>query len=149
MQPGDDQSMLKYNLDRFVEAQKNHYADALSEIRNGEKETHWMWFIFPQIQGLGTSEMARRYAITSIEEAEAYLAHPILGPRLIEIALAMLQNKGRSANAILGSPDDMKLRSSCTLFTKVSPDGSVFHQMLDQFYDSGPCDATLRQIQLQ
>ena len=109
----------KFNLERFVDAQDSSYAAALAEIRQGRKQTHWMWFVFPQICGLGSSEMARRYAIRSDIEARAYLAHPLLGPRLVE-AVGVLQDlTGTSAEAVFGSVDAVKLRSSLTLFTAV------------------------------
>jgi uncharacterized protein (DUF1810 family) len=124
-----------YDLTRFVEAQEHTYTEALSEIRAGRKRSHWMWYVFPQFVGLGSSPTSLHYAIKSREEAQAYLAHPILGPRLIECAEAALQVEGRSALQIFGSPDDMKLRSSATLFASVSPEGSVFHQIIDKYFD--------------
>jgi uncharacterized protein (DUF1810 family) len=124
-----------HNLSRFVRAQTNDYGQALSEISAGRKRSHWMWYIFPQIDGLGFSSTSQRYAIKTLAEAEAYLAHPILGTRLIETAEAALSIKGKTATQIFGSPDDMKLRSSATLFARVSPTGSVFHRLLDQFFE--------------
>src|SRR5215468_6851815 len=118
-----------YNLSRFVQAQEGVYQQALSEISSGRKQSHWMWYIFPQFDGLGFSSTSRRYAIKSPEEARAYLAHPVLGPRLVECAEAVLQVDGRSAHEIFGSPDDLKLRSSASLFASVSPPGSVFERM--------------------
>jgi uncharacterized protein (DUF1810 family) len=123
-----------HNLSRFVQAQAAVYEQALAEIRNGEKYTHWMWFIFPQLDGLGFSSMAKRYAIKGLAEAKAYLAHPILGPRLVECSEAALGVHGRSAYEIFGSPDEMKLRSCATLFACVAPPGSVFHRLLDKYY---------------
>jgi uncharacterized protein (DUF1810 family) len=123
-----------YDLARFVEAQQVNYGEALEEIKAGRKATHWMWYVFPQFIGLGTSPDSIRYAIKSREEAGAYLAHPILGPRLVECAKAVLQVEGRSALEIFGSPDDMKLRSSATLFASVSPTGSVFHRLIDKYF---------------
>jgi uncharacterized protein (DUF1810 family) len=123
-----------YDLARFVEAQQVNYDEALEEIKAGRKATHWMWYVFPQFIGLGTSPDSIRYAIKSREEAGAYLAHPILGPRLVECANAVLQVEGRSAFEIFGSPDDMKLRSSATLFASVSPAGSVFHRLIDKYF---------------
>src|SRR5579883_1362213 len=105
-----------YNLNRFVEAQEDAYERALAEIRNGRKESHWMWYIFPQFDGLGFSATSKRYAIKGVAEAEAYLAHPVLGPRLRECTEATLHVEGRSASDIFGSPDDLKLRSCATLF---------------------------------
>lgn len=133
----------QYNLKRFLEAQESTYDAAIAEIRAGRKRTHWMWFIFPQLAGLGTSSMAVRYAIGNIEEARAYLTHPILGPRLIECAEAGLAVQGKSATEIFGSPDDLKLRSSATLFAQVSPADSVFHRILHKYYSSEPDTRTL------
>src|SRR5690606_36748191 len=107
-----------YDLQRFVDAQQSIYPQALAELRAGYKQSHWMWFVFPQIAGLGHSSMAQRYAIADLHEAQAYLQHPLLGPRLEECAQALLQHPDRTARQILGSPDDMKLRSSMTLFAK-------------------------------
>ena len=132
-----------YDLDRFVQAQERDYAQALAEIRSGRKRTHWMWYIFPQLSGLGSSAMAGRYAIRSLAEADAYLHHPVLGPRLHECAEAIVGLAGRSAHDVLGSPDDMKLRSSATLFTRVSPAGSVFHRLLDRYFQGEPDRRTL------
>src|SRR6476620_2362616 len=119
-----------FDLSRFVAAQKTDYTQALAEIRAGRKRSHWMWFVFPQIEGLGHSSMSRRYAIKSVAEARAYLEHRVLGPRLLECCEAALGVEGRSAHEIFGSPDDMKLRSCGTLFASVSPPGSVFHRLL-------------------
>ncbi|HOG29730.1 MAG TPA: DUF1810 domain-containing protein [Vicinamibacterales bacterium] len=133
-----------YNLSRFVRAQEDDYPKALSELRRGRKRTHWMWFIFPQIEGLGDSPTSREYSIKSLAEARAYLAHPVLGPRLIECAEAVLGVEGRSAAEILGFPDDLKLRSSATLFARVAPSGSVFESILQKYFAGGPDAATLR-----
>src|SRR5262245_29355689 len=122
-----------YGLTRFVGAQEGVHEQALVEIRAGRKRSHWMWYVFPQFTGLGSSATALHYAIGSAAEARAYLAHPILGSRLMECAEAVLQITDRSALDIFGSPDDMKLRSSATLFGSVSPDGSVFHQIIDKY----------------
>jgi uncharacterized protein (DUF1810 family) len=129
-----------HDLARFIAAQTADYAAALAEISAGRKQSHWMWYIFPQFQGLGFSAMSKRYAIRSAAEARAYLAHPLLGPRLVRCCVAALSVEGRSATEIFGSPDDMKLRSSATLFASVSPAGSVFEQVLEKFFD-GLCDA--------
>src|SRR5262249_35732941 len=118
-------------LARFLQAQEGVYETALSEIRRGDKRTHWMWYIFPQFAGLGFSSTSRRYAITSLEEAEAYLTHPVLGRRLVECAEAALDVQGNSAEEIFGSPDDLKLRSCATLFASVSEPGSVFERLLE------------------
>lgn len=126
---------MTYDLERFVQAQEGVYQYALAELRHGEKRTHWMWFVFPQLAGLGRSSMARRYAIADLAEAEAYLRHPVLGARLIECAEAVLAVEGRSAREIMGSPDDVKLRSSATLFQRVSAPGSVFERLIEQYFD--------------
>ncbi len=132
------------NLERFISAQAINYDEALKEIQNGRKTTHWMWYVFPQVQGLGNSEMARRYAIADLEEAEAYLAHPALGARLIQISKAMLSLPGNDAYNILGSPDDMKLRSCMTLFSKVPGADPVFREVLTKFYNGQEDERTLR-----
>ena len=123
-----------YNLSRFVNAQEDDYEQALSELRDGQKRSHWIWYTFPQIDGLAFSSTSKRYAIKSVEEARAYLDHPILGPRLLECAGALLRVEGRSATEVLGSPDDMKLRSCATLFASVLPAGSVFDRLLEKYY---------------
>jgi len=133
-----------HDLSRFVQAQEGDYERALGELRIGQKRTHWIWYIFPQLDGLGFSATAKRYAIKSVEEAKAYLAHPLLGPRLLQCAEAVLRVEGRSATAIFGSPDDLKLRSCATLFACVSPPGSVFHRLLDRYYRGEPDGKTLR-----
>ena len=127
-----------HDLSRFVRANEGDYARALAEIRSGRKRSHWMWYVFPQLKGLGSSDMAVRYGIRSVAEADAYLRHPLLGPRLVACADAALGVEGRSAHEIFGSPDDMKLRSCATLFAAVSPDGSVFHRLLDRFFQGTP-----------
>jgi uncharacterized protein (DUF1810 family) len=135
-----------YDLARFVRAQEADYDQAMSEIRGGRKRSHWMWYIFPQFDGLGVSSTSRQYAIKSVAEAEAYLRHPILGPRLLESVQAMLSVEGRSALEVFGSPDDMKLRSCATLFACVAPAGSVFEQLLDRYFGGERDDKTLRLI---
>lgn len=125
------------NLERFEQAQEGVYERALREIRNGRKESHWMWFIFPQIQGLGRSEISMYYAIRDLAETEAYLAHPVLGARLREISGALLELATSDAHAVFGSPDDLKLRSSMTLFHFVSGE-AVFGQVLDKFFGGMP-----------
>jgi uncharacterized protein (DUF1810 family) len=137
-----------YDLDRFVRAQEIHYNQALSEIRNGRKRTHWMWYIFPQLEGLGSSPTSVRYSISGLDEAEAYLADPVLGPRLVECAEAVLLHEALGASAIFGHPDDLKLRSSATLFARVSPAGSVFHRIIDTFFKGQPDETTLRWLHL-
>jgi uncharacterized protein (DUF1810 family) len=136
-----------YDLDRFVRAQETDYDQALSEIRSGRKHSHWMWYVFPQLKGLGSSWNSVRYSISCIGEAEAYLAHPLLGPRLVKCAEAVLQHEGLMASAIFGYPDDLKLRSSATLFASVSPAGSTFHRIIDTFFQGQPDDRTLRLLQ--
>lgn len=124
-----------YDLSRFVRAQEDVYPQALAEIRSGRKRTHWMWFIFPQLDGLASSATSKRFSISGTQEAEAYLEHPVLGPRLHECAEAIVAIEGRSASEILGSPDDLKLRSSATLFAAVLPPGSVFERLIAKYYD--------------
>jgi uncharacterized protein (DUF1810 family) len=123
-----------FGLSRFINAQDDVYNDVLTELKSGLKRTHWMWFIFPQIDGLGHSPTTEYYAIKSIEEARKYLAHPILGSRLIECAEAVLAIKGRSVSEIFGYPDDFKLKSSMTLFAFVSGPGSLFVRVLDKYF---------------
>lgn len=133
-------------LQRFVEAQDNGgtYERALAELRAGRKTSHWMWFVFPQRAGLGQSEMSRRYAIDSPEEARAYLDHPVLGPRLVECGEALLEHEDKSAEKILGGIDAAKLRSSMTLFAGVAPEQPVFQRVLERYYDGRPGEATER-----
>jgi uncharacterized protein (DUF1810 family) len=133
-----------FDLNRFVRAQETSYRQALSELERGRKQSHWMWFIFPQLDGLGSSPMSRLYAIKSEDEARAYLEHPVLGPRLSQCAEAILAVDGQSATAILGSPDDMKLKSCATLFAHVAAAGSVFEKILDKFYGGERDGATLQ-----
>ena len=135
-----------HGLERFVEAQARDYDRALAELRVGRKRSHWMWFIFPQIEGLGFSPMSKRYAIRSLDEARAYLDHPVLGARLRECAEAVLGVEGRSAHDILGSPDDFKLRSCATLFARAAGKESVFHRLLDKYYEGEPDDRTVRRL---
>ena len=133
-----------YELTRFVQAQERDYGQAMSEIRSGLKRSHWMWYIFPQFEGLGFSSTSRQYAIKSVAEAEAFLRHPVLGSRLLESAQATVGIEGRSAFQVFGSPDDMKLRSCATLFACISPAGSVFEQLLDKYFGGERDDKTLR-----
>lgn len=123
-----------HDLDRFVQAQEGAYPAALAEVRAGRKRSHWMWYIFPQFAGLGRSATSAHYAIRSRAEAEAYLEHPVLGPRLREITEAALSVEGRSAHDIFGSPDHLKIRSSATLFAAISPPGSVFERLLEKYF---------------
>jgi uncharacterized protein (DUF1810 family) len=131
-----------FDLERFVAAQDGAYSRALAELQAGRKTGHWIWFVFPQVAGLGRSEMSRIYAIGSLAEARAYLAHPVLGPRLRECAAALLATQGRSAEEMLGSIDAVKLRSSMTLFLRAAPDEPSFQAVLDRFYDGRPDSAT-------
>jgi uncharacterized protein (DUF1810 family) len=133
-----------FDLERFVRAQDEGgtYEQALAELHRGRKTSHWMWFVFPQIAGLGSSPMARRYAITSPVEARAYLDHPVLGPRIVEAAHVTLAGDAVRAEAIFGSIDAIKLRSSMTLFHRADPDEPVFGQVHDRFYDGRPDPAT-------
>jgi uncharacterized protein (DUF1810 family) len=123
-----------YNLDRFLRAQEDDYERALSEIKSGLKRSHWMWYIFPQFDGLAFSSTSKHYSIKSLDEARAYLAHPVLGPRLQECAEAVLGIEGKTASEIFGSPDDLKLRSCATLFAIASPPDSVFECVLRKYY---------------
>ena len=132
------------SLNRFLDAQATSYEQALSEIKSGRKRSHWMWFIFPQLQGLGYSETARFYAIKDLQEAELYLQHPVLGKRLIEISKAMLALEGKTANQILGNPDDLKLRSSMTLFAALPGADPVFKAVLDKYYEGNEDERTLQ-----
>jgi uncharacterized protein (DUF1810 family) len=132
------------SLKRFLDAQERDYATALKEINNGHKRSHWMWYIFPQIGGLGYSEMAKRYAIKDLSEAAAYLKHPILGSRLIEISNALLAIGSSNATEVMGSPDDLKLRSCMTLFSQVPNASSVFEEVLKKYFDGKNDEATLK-----
>jgi uncharacterized protein (DUF1810 family) len=135
-----------YNLQRFVEAQEHVYEEVLSELRNGRKSGHWMWFIFPQIEGLGHSYTAREYAISSPAEAAAYLNHPVLGPRLRECTRLVNLVEGRSVKEIFGHPDDMKFRSSMTLFAHAAPDDGVFKDALKKYFAGAFDPLTLERI---
>ena len=132
-----------YDLSRFLEAQKNSYDTALREIKAGRKRSHWMWYIFPQIRGLGYSAMAQHYAIRDLSEACEYVQHPLLGPRLIEISEALLSLDESDPRRVMGSPDDLKLRSCMTLFQSAAPDQPVFGKVLDKFYGGQPDGRTL------
>ena len=137
-----------YDLDRFVQAQDEGgtYAAALSELRGGRKVSHWMWFVFPQLAGLGRSETSRRYAISSLEEARAYLGHPVLGSRLEECARVLCELDGRSAVEIFGPVDAMKLRSSLTLFACAAPEQPVFRDALDRYFAGVADEATVARL---
>lgn len=136
----------EFDLARFVQAQDPVYATVLAELRTGRKRSHWMWFIFPQIAGLGRSEMAQRYAIANGDEAAAYLAHPVLGARLRECASIVAESEGLSAHDIFGHPDELKFRSSMTLFADVAPDEAVFQACIDKYFDGAPDEATLARL---
>ena len=136
MKTGDD-------LDKFLEAQDRDYAGALAEIRNGRKYGHWIWYIFPQVAGLGMSSTSTHYGIQNLDQATRYLQHPMLGARLVEISNAILSLKNKSANQILGSPDDLKLRSSMTLFSLVENADAVFQAVLDKYFNGEPDQTTL------
>jgi uncharacterized protein (DUF1810 family) len=137
---------MQGDLDRYLEAQEKKndgYDDALTQLRHGRKAGHWMWYVFPQIEGLGRTDTARYYAIVSLDEARAYFAHPILGARLLECARALLATKDRTVEDIFDHPDEMKLRSCMTLFLRAAPDEPLFGQVLERFFD-GPDDETGR-----
>ena len=132
-----------FDLERFVSAQSGSYARALDELRAGRKRSHWIWFVFPEIRGLGLSPTSQHYGISGIDEARAYMSHPILGPRIVECAEALLALKGRTASAIMPYPDDLKLRSSMTLFERVAGPGSVFSRVIEEYYQGHRDERTL------
>ncbi len=134
------------DLNRFVAAQADTYADALAEVQAGQKQTHWMWFVFPQLRGLGSSDMATLYGVVDADEARRYLAHPVLGPRLIEICSAALAVPERTAKEIFGVPDDAKLQSCATLFAQVAGDERVFEKVLERFFAGVGCERTLEMV---
>lgn len=134
-----------YNLSRFVEAQEGGYAAAVEELKRGRKTGHWIWYIFPQIRGLGHSAMSRRYSISSIDEARAYGEHPLLGPRLVDCIEAVMAVEGRSAREIFGHPDDLKFRSCLTLFAATKANG-IFQQALDRYFDGVPDALTVETL---
>ena len=138
----------RYDLQRFVAAQDagRSYDQAIAELRRGRKTSHWMWFVFPQITGLGESPVSRLYAISGLAEAKAYLAHPVLGPRLVECAAIVAGLSGRTAEQIFGGIDALKLRSSMTLFLRAAPDEPVFRQVLDQYFGGKLDPATEQRI---
>lgn len=133
-----------YDLLRFIDAQEGIYPQALDEIKHGHKRSHWMWFIFPQIEGLGSSPMSKRYAIKNLAEARQYLGHPVLGARLLECAQALLEVEGRSAAEIFGYTDDLKLKSCMTLFAQVAEPVCVFEGVLEKYYRGQQDKQTLR-----
>jgi uncharacterized protein (DUF1810 family) len=134
-----------FDLQRFVEAQASVHDRALRELKAGRKASHWMWFVFPQVAGLGASPMAQRYAISGVDEARAYLDHPVLGPRLRACVEAALAVEGRTAHQIFGSPDDLKFRSSLTLFREACGE-PIFQQALERFYGGEPDARTLARL---
>lgn len=131
------------NLDRFLQAQSYQYEIALREIQNGRKQSHWMWYIFPQLRGLGQSSMAWEYGIANLDEAKAYLAHPVLGARLLEICNAALNTSSNNAMEVFGFPDNLKLKSSMTLFEAAAPQQPIFGQILTKFFNGGRDSVTL------
>lgn len=135
-----------FALSRFVQAQEDVYEHVIAELQSGKKRSHWMWFIFPQFDGLGFSATSRHFAIKNLEEAKAYLEHPILGARLLACAEAVMGIEGRTAHEIFGSPDDTKLKSCATLFAFVSEPGSVFDQLLTKFYQGKRCEKTFKLV---
>jgi uncharacterized protein (DUF1810 family) len=141
-----DKQTDPYNLERFVQAQNSVYEEVLSELKNGKKVSHWMWFIFPQINGLGHSPTAIEFAISSREEASVYLHHPLLGQRLKDCTRLVLLTEGRSIAQIFGSPDDMKFHSSMTLFAQVSPNDDIFMQALQKYFQSKPDQLTIDRL---
>ncbi|PVM90116.1 DUF1810 domain-containing protein [Caulobacter endophyticus] len=137
---------MPHDLTRFLDAQAGAYDAALAELRQGRKRTHWMWFVFPQVEGLGRSPTAQFYAIAGLDEARAYLDHPVLGPRLIACVEAILALPGDDAHAVFGSPDDMKLRSSLTLFAAASPDEPRFRAALARYFGGQDDPLTLARL---
>ena len=139
---------MNYNLERFTQTQEYDYTEALKEIQNGRKESHWMWYIFPQLKQLGRSSVAQYYGIENLEEATEYLAHPILGDRLREISEALLELDNNDPYQVMGGIDGMKLRSSMTLFAETAGYDSVFGRVLDKFFDGQKDENTLRLLQV-
>jgi uncharacterized protein (DUF1810 family) len=136
----------QFNLERFVEAQAPVYRKVVAELKAGRKSSHWMWFIFPQIAGLGHSDMARKFAISSADEAAAYLAHPVLGARLRETSALVAAIDADDITDVFDPPDDRKFHSSMTLFAEVAPDEAVFHDCLNQYFDGAPDHATIERL---
>ena len=134
----------KFNLKRFIDAQSNTYERALNEIENGRKQSHWMWYIFPQYLGLGRSSMSVKYSISSKEEAISYLKHPILGSRLKEITKAFLSIENKTAYEVLGGPDDLKIKSSMTLFDTIQSEMDLFNSVLEKYFKGDRCNRTAR-----
>ena len=137
---------MTYNLERFEKAHAPDYQRALAEIRAGQKTSHWIWYIFPQLKGLGFSYHAEYYGIADENEAQQYLAHPVLGARLREITTALLELPKNNPLSVMGHPDDLKLLSSMTLFAQISDEGSIFHQVIDKYYGGNPDKRTLQML---
>jgi uncharacterized protein (DUF1810 family) len=137
-----------YNLQRFVDAQAPLFGQVLTELRQGRKQSHWMWFVFPQISGLGRSETARHYALSSLDEARAYLQHPLLGPRLVQCAQIIAPQTHYSARQLFGSPDDLKLHSSMTLFAVAAPETPIFEEVLAAYFNGERDRSTLEKLAL-
>lgn len=133
-----------WNLERFVLAQQRNYADELREMQNGKKESHWIWYVFPQIRGLGSSHMSQKYALSGLEEARAYLAHPVLEPQLLECCQAALEIPTNDPREVFGFPDDVKFCSCLTLFALAEPSRPIFEELLDKFYDGKKDPRTIR-----
>jgi uncharacterized protein (DUF1810 family) len=139
---------MEHNLERFIAAQKGVFQTALSELQQGKKQSHWMWYIFPQIQGLGFSDTAKFYAIENLTEAQSFLQHRVLGPRLILISSTLLELESNDAHKIFGSPDDLKLHSCMTLFSEVQNTNPVFTKVLEKFFGSRKDNKTLKMLAL-
>ncbi len=137
-----------FNLQRFIEAQNNNYEIALKEIQNGKKQSHWMWYVFPQCKGLGRSFIAKKYAIQSKEEAIAYFQNPILKERLIAITTAFLHIENKTAYEILGTPDDLKMKSSMTLFDTIQNETAIFKEVLIKYFQRKKCEITLKLLKI-
>ncbi len=136
-----------FDLNRFVEAQERRYQNVVHELQRGRKTGHWIWYIFPQVEGLGFSATSRRYSISSMEEARAYLDHPVLGPRLLECAQLVMDVEGRSAEQIFGHPDCLKFRSCMTLFAHADPDARIFRDALEKYYDGAADPLTIERLE--
>ena len=134
---------MEYDLQRFISAQEHSYKTALSEIRNDKKVSHWIWYIFPQLKGLGCSQRSEYYGIENLDEAKSYLSHPILGARLLEVTEVLLKLDENDPLKVMGSPDDLKLKFCMTLFAYISEDGSIFHQVLEKYFDGSQNERTL------
>ncbi|MFN0256794.1 DUF1810 domain-containing protein [Pedobacter ureilyticus] len=135
---------MEANLDRFIKAQEENYSEAIAEIRSGQKKSHWMWYVFPQLKGLGISETSNYYGLRNIDEANNFLHHPILGENLVRICKALEGINGKSAYEIFGTPDDLKLHSSLTLFSLVKETNPIFQQLINKYFDGKPDQLTLK-----